>query len=1073
MATLTLTFLFTDIEGSTALLQRLGDTYAEVLTAHHGLIRTGLAAHGGREIDTQGDAFFAVFSSPRACVAAAIEMQRALGSYPWPDGEAVRVRMGIHSGEAAQTAAGLVGLDVHRGARIAATAHGGQVVLSATAAALLRDPMPAGAALRDLGLYRLKDLGRPERIFQLEADGLPLAFPPLRSLDNPKLLNNLPAQVSSFIGRDGELAEVRGLVTASRLVTLTGPGGAGKTRLGLQVAAEFLDGAGDGVWFADLAPLQDPDLAAVTVATVLGIPEDPGRPVMDTMVEAVGQRSLLLLLDNCEHILDACAKLADALLRNCPKAALLATSREPLGVGGERVYRVPSMDTPADDDDLDAIRATEAVRLLTDRAAQHGAPLTWDERTAPVAGRICRLLDGMPLAIELAAARLRVMPVTELDARLDQRFSILTGGSRAGLARQQTLRAMVDWSWELLNAAERQVLARLSVFAGGFDLAAGEAVAAGPEVAPGDAVRHLGALVDKSLVQFDDTGAGLARYRLLETVRQYAARKLDEQDPVAAQDARIAHRHHYLALAELAAPRLVARDQAEWLDRLDLELDNLRAAIAFSLKQADPAPGLRLAAPLRVFWKTRGHATEAVEALQSLLAGPAAQGAALLRARALACAAYLLEQTGGYAAAAEHCDEALAIAQAAGDGYLAADLLHIRAFMLLRQGQQAAARPLIESGLSLARRLDELHLTGRLLSARSFAVDLDGDHVGAARDAAESLRLFREVGDRREVGTMVGNLGYAELSMGELDSARTHLAESLGIFRALNDRDGVVYETFNLGLAEYLRGSPGVAEAYFAESLDLARRVQMKASIAYALIGLAMAGSGADGGRSARLHGAADQALAVLGETVEPLEDGLRDLDRQRLRAAMGDEAFEAGYAAGRALAPGEALALALGNGGLSSRRSRPAAGTARCRATDPRVSCYDIDCPAVGAAATERARPSHGRPTLCSSSSGSFLSSSTGGPATLTAAGIPGRMGLTALRARRGQTGPEPGDTSTRPWSRRCRGRPPARKPGCPARSAALSCGWITLKPTSASSSALSSPPAKTASRRRSPPLW
>jgi hypothetical protein len=342
-----------------------------------------------------------------------------------------------------------------------------------------------------------------------------------------------------------------------------------------------------------------------------------------------------------------------------------------------------------------------------------------------------------------------------------------------------------------------------------------------------------------------------------------------------------------------------------------------------------------------------------------------------------------------------------------------------------------------------------------------------GIHSGEAAQTAAGLVGLDVHRAARIAATAHG--GQVVLS----DSARTHLAESLGIFRALNDRDGVVYETFNLGLAEYLRGSPGVAEAYFAESLDLARRVQMKASIAYALIGLAMAGSGADGGRSARLHGAADQALAVLGETVEPLEGGLRDLDRQRLRAAMGDEAFEAGYAAGRALAPGEALALALGNGGLSSRRSRPAAGTARCRATDPRVSCYDIDCPAVGAAATERARPSHGRPTLCSSSSGSFLSSSTGGPATLTAAGIPGRMGLTALRARRGQTGPEPGDTSTRPWSRRCRGRPPARKPGCPARSAALSCGWITLKPTSASSSALSSPPAKTASRRRSPPLW
>lgn len=364
LATQTLTFLFTDIEGSTAILQRLPDAYAEILADHHRIIRAGLAGHDGREIDTQGDAFFAVFTSARACVAAAIEMQRAFGSHPWPAGREVRVRMGMHSGEAAQTGVGLVGLDVHRAARVAAVAHGGQVVLSATTAALLRDSMPAGASLRDLGLHRLKDLGRPEQIFQLEADGLAAVFPALKSLDNPRLLNNLPVQVSSFIGRDAELAEVGRLITTSRLVTLTGPGGAGKTRLALQVAAGLLDGSGDGVWFADLAPLQDADLVAVTVAKVLGIAADPDRPLLDTLVEAVSQRSLLLLLDNCEHIVDTCARLADALLRNCRNIALLATSREPLGIDGERVHLVPSLVVPADDDDVDAIAAAEAVRIL-------------------------------------------------------------------------------------------------------------------------------------------------------------------------------------------------------------------------------------------------------------------------------------------------------------------------------------------------------------------------------------------------------------------------------------------------------------------------------------------------------------------------------------------------------------------------------------------------------------------------------------------------------------------------------------------------------------------------------------
>ena len=902
----TLTFLFTDIEGSTVMLQRLGGSYAEVLAGHHKIIRSGLAAHHGREVDTQGDGFFAVFPAPSACAAAAVEIQRSLAAHRWPADYPVRVRMGIHSGEVAQTEVGLVGLEVHRAARIAAVAHGGQIVLSAATAAMLSDSMPAGACLRDLGLHRLKDLGRPERIFQLDADGLPTDFPPLTSLDNPRLRNNLPAQVSSFIGRDASLAEVRRLITGSRLVTLTGTGGAGKTRLGLQAAAGLLDGSGDGVWFVDLAPLQAGDLVAAATASALGIREDAGRSITETLVEAIGDRSLLVVLDNCEHLIDACAKLADALLRGCPSIVLLATSREPLGVDGEHVYRVPSLATPAEGDDVDAIRSTEAVRLLADRAVRQGVRLSWDPKAAEVAGRICRRLDGIPLAIELAAARLRVMSVTELDARLDQRFSILTGGSRAALPRQRTLLAMVDWSWDLLTSAERHVLAGLSVFAGGFDLAAAEAVTGGEIVLAGEVLGHLGALVDKNLVHFDDTGTGPVRYRLLETVRQYAMRRLQGQGGATADEVGAAHRDHYLGLAQAAAPMLVTSGQAEWLDRLDLEIDNIRAALAFSLRRADAEAGVGLAASLRIFWKARGHASEGVDVLRALLDLPGADGATVLRATALASAAYLLEQIGGYATAAEYCDEAQAIARSAGDDRLAADATTIRAFVLVRRGKLATALPLITDTLDLVRRLGDPHLTARLLSARSYAVGFEGDLEAAAADAAESLRLFRQTGDRREVGTMLGNLGYAEMSLGELNKARGHLHESLDIARELDDSYGVVYETFNLGLAEHLCGSPGAAAALFTETFDLARRLRMNAGTAYALIGLAMAGSGDDPVRSVRLHGAADEALAALGETVDSLEARLRDADRERLHNAMGGAAFDAEYAAGRAMTPDE-----------------------------------------------------------------------------------------------------------------------------------------------------------------------
>jgi ATP/maltotriose-dependent transcriptional regulator MalT len=419
--------------------------------------------------------------------------------------------------------------------------------------------------------------------------------------------------------------------------------------------------------------------------------------------------------------------------------------------------------------------------------------------------------------------------------------------------------------------------------------------------------------VDKSLVQFGDAGAGPGRYRLLETVRQYAAERLDAQGLQTAQAARMAHRDYYLALAEVAAPQLRAADQAAWLDRLDAELGNLRAAIAFSLTQADPGPGLRLAASLRVYWRVSGHVAEGADTLRALLDAPAAQEATLPRARALAAATRLLEKTDSYTIAEDYCQEALAIARAAGDELLVAELLCERAWVLVRQGQPGAALPLIESGLGVVRRLGEPHLTGRLLSARSYARFVEGDHAGAALDAAEGLRLSRPAGDRLQAGALLGNLGYYELLTGDLDAARRHLAESLGIFRVLNARSDIAYETFNLGLAEYLGGSLGAAEALFAESLNLARRMGMRAATAYALIGLAVAGrGGADRGWSARLHGAADQALADLGHALQPVEDRLAGLDRQRLRAAMGAEAFEADYAAGRTLDLAQLLA-ALG----------------------------------------------------------------------------------------------------------------------------------------------------------------
>ena len=491
---------------------------------------------------------------------------------------------------------------------------------------------------------------------------------------------------------------------------------------------------------------------------------------------------------------------------------------------------------------------------------------------------------------------------------------------------------MVDWSWELLNGAERAVLARLSVFAGGFGLAAAEAIAAGADVPAAEVLGLLGTLVDKSLVQFSDTGAGPGRYRLLETVRQYAAGQLTALGPAVAEAARSAHLDYYRAFAEEAAPQLTGPDQAEWLDRLDAELGNLRAAAGASLTQPDPEPGLRLAASLWRFWRIRGHGAEGVGVLRALLDTSAAQPATLPRARALAAAAYLLEATGGYATAADYCEEALAIARAAGDEHLIVEVLHHQALVLVHRGQIGPALPLIDSALGLAHRLGKPRLSAFLMSTRSYIRDGQGDPAGAGRDARESVRLARQGGDKMQLGRVLGNLGAIELSAGALDAARRHLAESLDIARALNDRSSLVSQTHNLGLVDFLGGSPEVARAWFAETLELARRTGMRSGIAHALLGLALARpGGADQAWSARLHGAADQAFADLGHALEPLEARLADQDRENLRASMGAEAFAAEYGAGRTLDQAQVLAE-------DGRPRPPAAGQPRAAGSDEAV---------------------------------------------------------------------------------------------------------------------------------------
>jgi predicted ATPase/class 3 adenylate cyclase len=912
----TLTFLFTDIEGSTALLGRLGDGgYARVLAGHHAVIQSGLAGHGGREVDTQGDAFFAVFSSPRACVAAVLEMQRALEAHPWPSGERVRVRMGVHTGEASEAITGLVGLDVHRAARVAAVGYGGQVLLSETAAALVRGQLPPGAALADLGSHRLKDLGRPEQIFQLTAPGLPAGFPPLRSLGNPALPNNLPAQLSAFIGRGREVSEVRVLVESSRLVTLTGAGGCGKTRLGLQVAAELLDGSGDGVWLAELAAVTDQDAVPAALGEALRLAVNPGRPPLEALLDTLALQDVLIVVDNCEHLIGGCAKLAEAIVRRCPKVHLLATSREPLGIGGETIYRVPSLSLPGPGDAGAAAGSFDAVALFADRARANGVALDVDGQDGPVVVSVCRRLDGMPLAIELAAARLRSMSLAELAGRLDQRFRLLTGGSRTALERQQTLRGTVAWSYSLLAGAEQLLLARLSVFAGGFGLDAAEAVCGSGRLDVLDVADLLGSLVDKSLVVAEPAGETL-RYRLLETIRLFAAERLVEAGEDEAAGVAAAHCVHFLALAEQAAAYLTGPEQGKWLAWLDADQANLRRAAQHAASRPDgTAVVLRLGAALWRYWHARSREHDAFALLAPVLGRPDAGAAPGLFAAALVAAA-----RAGYCvdvpAAMKFAGQAIQVARPLGDDRLLIGALTALCGAHYWAGELEAALPFGQESVERARRLGDDVLLG--VSLLIYLMPLD--EIDPARCPplyAEAFACTGRSGDHLTDCSLHNNAGVAALAAGDLPAARAYLEAGARAAQQIGWQ--AVPISVNLGDVQRAEGDLDGARSTFEAGLRASRRNGDILWMATACHGLALlAGDAGDWRRAAVLHGAA-QALRdrIGGPWVQEIARELRDSLGQA-RAHLGEEQLERAYAQGMALSLDQALDLALGKAGAA-----------------------------------------------------------------------------------------------------------------------------------------------------------
>jgi non-specific serine/threonine protein kinase len=758
---------------------------------------------------------------------------------------------------------------------------------------------------------------------------------PLYSLDDPALRHNLPSQATSFVGRAAELAELRSLVSGrSRLVTIAGPGGIGKTRLALQVAAEPLDG-GDGSWLVELAPVAEPELVDRTVAAVLQVREEPGRPMLGTLADAVGDRHLLVVLDNAEHVLGAVAKLADTLVRCCPGVYLLVTSREPLGVSGERVFRVPSLAVPpADLAAPGQLAAVESVQLFAERAVMYRQGFAVDAANAAAVAAICVRLDGIPLALELAAARLGSLSASEVSSRLDQRFRLLTGGSRTALPRHQTLRALIDWSYDLLNPEERTVLDRLSIFAGGWTLEAAEAVTAAGDAGEWQVLDHLAALVGKSLVQAEEIH-GSTRYRLLETVRHYAGERLALRAGSELAEARAAHRDHYLAMVETADLHLRGPNEAVWLDRLELEFDNIRAALAFSLADPDSAePGLRLATGLRWFCNMRGHGGEVLAALNVLLGRPGACMPTPARARALTAACHLLNNFGDGSAVPSMADEAIRIAGGLADDAVTADALSQLSWFTFHRADLPAALAHIDEAVGPARRSGDPGLLAEILSRRAVFKGESGDPDAALADQQEALALSRAAGDNYRLAITLTNLGVGELEAGELRAARAHFQEASVLADNLGYQHLSAGMRENLGFVELIDTNYSHARRHFIDSLDTARITGLKPHVRGALLGLALA-AGADGDPTvaATLHGVADEHFEQPGRGFAAIEVGVRDRDRAQLRATLGDAAFEAACRYGRTLSQADAIALATGaagsDPGVASAVTVPAIGQA------------------------------------------------------------------------------------------------------------------------------------------------
>jgi predicted ATPase/class 3 adenylate cyclase len=885
----TVTFLFTDLEGSTRLWEEFPDAMRDALARHDALVNGAVAAHEGYVVKTTGDGVHAAFATANDAVDAALAAQRALVSETWGDTGPLRVRMGLHTGTSELRDGDYYGAVVNRAARLMSVAHGGQVVCSQATADLVRDDLPAPAALVDLGEHRLRDLGTPERVFQVVHADLRAEFPALRSLD--AFPGNLPLQLSAFVGRDEELAALSKMLDRERLVTLTGTGGVGKTRLALQAAAAALPNFPDGAWFVDLAPVGDPDFVASEIATAMGLLENRQGTPEEALVNALAHRHALVVLDNCEHVVDVAARVADLIVRRCPHMTVMATSQEALGVDGETTYSLRPL--PVDDASL----------LFVERAtaARHGFELTTDN--AATVGELCRRLDGIPLAIELAAARVASMSVSSILERIDERFRLLAQGRRTARARHQTLRAAVDWSYGLLEAEEQLVFDRLSVFAGDFTLEAAEAVVTDDALDALDLLDLLAGLVAKSMLVLDDTGPR-DHYRLLETMRDFGHQRLSERNELERLEER--HAEHYLQLALAAEPHFVGRDDTVWIDRIAEEYPNVRGALA-STRERDEAGYERFVFALARFWRNLGQHREGLTWITSALPLHAAAGAHQ-RAEVLAAAGQMAVNLARYDEGSALLEQSLECSAAAGKPPRSLALMNL-ALAALMQNRPDDARRFGEEAVAVARIDGDAYRLGEALGGASMAIALTLDDPRGIELADEGLEIARTLGSEYLLASLLEAAGIARY---RIDPTRA--VELLAASLDASSRNTTV-----TGQSRFIKAVAHLTLRQFADAAGnlcvALSSMQESGEPYYQSMALALAAVVL----SRRAPDLSVRILALIGRLRDEAQfiGAPRDLDaqallRSRLAEQLDAERFAALWAEGRAMTLDEAVAIAL-----------------------------------------------------------------------------------------------------------------------------------------------------------------